>query len=97
MVAPLRYWVPSIAPSGMLFYDGAAFPAWRGDLFIGALAGTHVNRLVLDGTTVTLEERLLGGAGKRVRFVEQGPDGFIYFGIDDGEILRLVPASPSRD
>ena len=92
LTAPVHYWVPSIAPSGMTFYDGEAFPAWQGNLFVGALAGTHINRLVLDGTTVVTEERLLGSAGRRVRFVEQGPDGYLYFGGDDGEILRLVPA-----
>ena len=96
MEAPVHYWDPSIAPSGMLFYDGDAFPGWRGDLFIGALAGAHISRLVLDGTTVIDEERLLEDALRRVRFLEQGPDGYIYFGGDDGEILRLVPAQTSR-
>ncbi len=93
MVGPVHYWVPSIAPSGMLFYSGDAFPEWRGNVFLGALAGAHINRLVLDGTRVVEEERLLASAGKRVRFVEQSADGYIYFGIDDGEILRLVPAT----
>lgn len=92
LTGPIHYWVPSIAPSGMVFYDGDAFPDWRGNLFIGALAGTHINRLVLDGMSVVTEERLLGSEGRRVRFVEQGPDGYLYFGGDDGEILRLVPA-----
>lgn len=96
MEAPVHYWDPSIAPSGMMFYDGDAFPGWRGDLFIGALAGAHIRRLVLDGTTVIDEERLLKDAPRRVRFLEQGPDGYIYFGVDDGEILRLVPAQTSR-
>lgn len=96
MEAPIHYWDPSIAPSGMLFYDGEAFPGWRGDLFVGALAGAHISRLVLDGTTVINEEQLLKDAQRRIRFVEQGPDDYIYFGVDDGEILRLVPAQISR-
>lgn len=92
MVPPVHYWDPSIAPSGMTFYDGDAFPGWRGDLFIGALAGAHINRLVIDGHEVVAEERLLEDDLRRVRFVEQGPDDYLYFGVDDGEILRLVPA-----
>ena len=92
MVAPVHYWDPSIAPSGMTFYDGDAFPGWRGDLFIGALAGARISRLVIDGNEVVEEEHLLEDTLRRVRFVEQGPDDHLYFGVDDGEILRLVPA-----
>ena len=59
MEQPVKYWVPSIAPSGMAFYTGDLFPAWRGSLFIGALAGEMLVRLTLDGEKVTGEERLL--------------------------------------
>lgn len=92
--APLYYWVPSIAPSGMTFYDGEAFPAWKGNLFVGALAGQHLARLVLDGERVVGEERLLADLGARIRDVRTGPDGLIYVitDEDDGKILRLVPA-----
>jgi len=91
MEQPLYYWVPSIAPSGMEFYQGHAFSRWNGNLFVGALALTHINRLVIEGERVIHEERLLADKGWRVRFVEEGPDGYLYFGVDDGMIMRLVP------
>ena len=92
MQQPLLHWTPSIAPSGMAFYDGTAFPAWRGDLFVGALVGRHLRRLVLDGTRVVRQEMLLEGFG-RIRDVRQGPDGLLYLLTDerDGEMLRLEP------
>lgn len=92
MQQPLYYWVPSIAPSGASFYSGDAFPGWQGNLFNGALAFTHINRLVIEEGRVLHEERLLADRGWRVRFVEPGPDGALYFGVDDGMIMRLVPA-----
>lgn len=92
LVQPVYKYVPSIAPSDMLIYTGDAFPNWRGNLFIGALAQTHLNRLQLEGRTVVHEERLLEAFHWRVRLVEQGPDQFIYLGTDSGNIFRLVPA-----
>lgn len=94
VIEPVKVWIPSIAPSGMLFYSGEAFPAWRGSLFVGALSGQVLARLALDGDKVVDEERLLGGAGLRIRDVRQGPDGFIYL-LDErrGRILKLSPAS----
>jgi glucose/arabinose dehydrogenase len=91
---PVHYWDPSIAPSGMLFYTGDKFPAWRGSLFVGALASKLVSRLTLDGHKVTGEERMLQGLGERIRDVRQGPDGFVYLLTDasNGRILRLKPA-----
>ncbi len=91
MEPPVHTYVPSIAPSDMFFYTGSAFPEWRGDLFIGALALHHVNRLVIDGRRVVREVRLLEEQEWRIRCVEQGPDDLIYLGTDDGKILRLVP------
>jgi glucose/arabinose dehydrogenase len=93
MEQPLYYWDPVIAPSGMAFYTGAAFPAWKGSLFVGALAGRHLARLTLDGRRVVGEERLLADRG-RIRDVRVGPDGAIYVATDedDGAILRIVPA-----
>ncbi len=91
---PLYQWTPVIAPSGMIFYGGDAFPEWRGNLFVGGLASTALVRLELNGREVTHEERILDDAGKRIRDVAEGPDGAIYLVTDEdnGEILRLSPA-----
>lgn len=93
MEQPLVYWVPSIAPSGMIVYDGMRFPKWRGNLFIGALAGQHLHRLVIEEGKAVAQEGLLRGEG-RIREVAQGPDGYIYVLTDasDGRLLRLEPA-----
>ncbi len=94
MEQPIYHWTPSIAPSGMAFYTGDAFPGWRGNLFVGALALTHLNRLELDGEKVVKEERLLADLGHRIRDVRQGPDGALWLLTDatDGKVLRLTPA-----
>ena len=91
---PIHYWDPSIAPSGMAFYTGDRFPAWRGDLFIGALAEQVLVRLELDGDKITHEERLLSALDERIRDVRQGPDGLIWLLTDspEGRVLRLEPA-----
>ena len=87
---PIYFWVPSIAPSGMAFYTGNLFPDWRGNLFVGAMAGRHLVRLVLDGERVVAEEKLLEELDLRVREVRQGPDGALYvFGGDS--LLRITP------
>ena len=94
MEQPVQYWVPSIAPSGMAFYTGDLFPAWRGNLFVGALAGQLLVRLELDGDKVVKEERLLRDLRERIRDVRQGPDGALWLVTDSasGRILRLAPA-----
>ena len=91
---PAKYWVPSISPSGMAFYSGAAFPNWRGNLFTGGLNGQVLVRLVLEGDKVVREERLLEGKVGRIRDVRQGPDGRLYLLTDAaaGRLLRLDPA-----
>jgi len=95
MEQPVHYWVPSIAPSGMAFYEGDAFPEWQGDLFVGALKDQLLARLELDGERVVGEERLLENAIGRIRDVEVGPDGFLYLLTDesDGGLYRLEPAA----
>jgi glucose/arabinose dehydrogenase len=94
MEQPLKYWVPSIAPSGMTFYSGDLFASWRGGLFLGALAGQVLVRLELDGEKVVNEERLLQQLRERIRDVREGPDGALWLATDSssGRILRLVPA-----
>ncbi len=90
---PVYYWDPVIAPSGMLFYTGDLFPAWQGSLFVGGLAVERLVRLDVEGDHITGEERLLPELVRRVRDVEQGPEGAIYLLTDlsRGKILKLVP------
>jgi glucose/arabinose dehydrogenase len=75
----------------MMFYTGEQFPAWKGNLFVGALAGQALVRLVLDGSHVVAEERLLQDLKRRIRDVRQGPDGAVYVLAGD-TLLRLTPA-----
>ena len=96
MEQPAYYWDPVIAPSGMMFYTGNLFPAWRGSLFIGGLATTNLVRLDIKGDRVVSEERLLKDLQpkpERIRDVRQGPEGAIYVLTDNpqGRILKLVP------
>jgi len=90
---PVYYWDPSIAPSGMAFYTGNLFPAWKGNLFVGALNGVHLSRLVLDGDRVVAEEKLLNKDYDRFRDVREGPDGALYVMTDSpsGRIMRITP------
>ena len=94
MEQPRHYWTPSIAPSGMTFYDGTRFPAWRGNFFVGALKFRLLARLQVRGGTIIHEERLLEGVLGRIRDVRTGPDGYIYLltDQDDGVLARLEPA-----
>lgn len=93
MEQPLHVWAPSIAPSGMAFYQGDRFPRWRGDLFVGALKDQMLVRLRFDGEKRVKEERLLKGVLGRIRDVRAGPDGYLYLLTDspDGVIARLEP------
>jgi len=90
---PLKVWVPSIAPSGMTFVDSPRFPAWQGNLLVGALRGQMLVRLELRDETVAREERLLEGELGRIRDVRSAPDGFIYLLTDNAErsLVRLEP------
>ena len=92
----MHHWTPSIAPSGMAFYTGAAFPGWKDNLFVGSLKFQYLARLVLDGSRVVTEERLLEDQFGRIRDVRQGPDGLLYVltDEDDGRLVRLQP--PAR-
>jgi aldose sugar dehydrogenase len=90
---PIYYWDPVIAPSGMQFYTGDAFPSWRGSLFVGGLVSQRLVRLVLKDDRVVGEEHLLADRGRRVRDVRQGPDGALYVVTDeaDGELWKITP------
>ena len=96
MEQPVVYWVPSIAPSGMAFYQGDKFPKWTGDLFVGALAKTHLRRLRLEGDKVVEQEQLLGDLDERIRDVRSGPDGYLYVVTDDSRNGRVLSAGTRR-
>jgi glucose/arabinose dehydrogenase len=93
MEQPLYYWVPSIAPSGMVFYSGDRYPGWQGNLLVGSLKFSLLARLTLKGNEVVAEERLLEDAIGRIRDVQQGPDGYLYLLTDEGDggLYRLDP------
>ena len=97
-VDPVYYWDPVIAPSGAQFYTGAAFPAWRGNLFVGALKDRELVRLRVEKGRVTGEERLLSERQQRIRDVRQGPDGALYVVTDgaNGEVWKISPRAASR-
>ncbi|MBU3078791.1 PQQ-dependent sugar dehydrogenase [Sphingomonas quercus] len=90
---PVYYWDPTIAPSGITFYSGKLIPEWSGNLFVGALAGQHLARLVMRNGHVVGEERLLQDRRQRIRDVVEGPDGALWVLTDsnDGQLLRLAP------
>ncbi|MGY8786228.1 MAG: PQQ-dependent sugar dehydrogenase [Pseudomonadales bacterium] len=90
---PLTYWVPSIAPSGLAIYDGAAFPQWQGDLFIGALVDQEVRHLKMESGKIVSEAPVFSEINARIRDVRVGPDGFLYIltDSDSGKVLRVVP------
>jgi glucose/arabinose dehydrogenase len=95
MEQPAHVWVPSIGISGAMFYTGDKFPQWKGNLFVGGLAGQRLERLTLQGTTVTMRESLVPGMG-RIRDVRQGLDGFIYLVTEDRDgkptpVYRMEP------
>ncbi len=96
MEQPVYYWDPVIAPSGMLFYTGDAFPDWQGSILIGTLRPGLLVRLKHEDGRDTGEERYLGDLGERIRDVRQGPDGRLYLLTDsrDGRILQVLPAAP---
>ncbi len=97
-IEPLYHWNPSIAPSGMIFYTGAAFPEWKGDVFVGGLKCMCLVRLDIKDGKVIKEERLLTDMKRRIRDVRQGPDGAIYLltDSDDGHVLKVEPAIPEK-
>jgi aldose sugar dehydrogenase len=98
MEQPLYYWDPVIGPSGMAFYTGNLFPAWKGSLFVGGHQTTDLVRLTLDGDKVVGEERLLTDLQpkrERIRDVRQGPDGALYL-LTDSQTARIVKLVPKK-
>ena len=102
MELPAVLWVPSIAPSGLAFYDGDRFPDWKGNLFAGSLRfgglprTGHLERIVLNDAGQELRrEWLLAELRQRIRDVRQGPDGLLYVltDADDGAVLRIEPVA----
>ncbi|NNK40026.1 MAG: PQQ-dependent sugar dehydrogenase, partial [Winogradskyella sp.] len=89
MEQPLHYWDPSIAPSGMAFINSNKYGDWNGNLLVGSLKFQYLDRCVIKDKKVVKEERLLDGVG-RVRSVEQGPDGYIYVGVENVGIVKLL-------
>jgi aldose sugar dehydrogenase len=93
---PKLHWVPSIAPTSLLFYSGNLFPQWKGDALIGSLAGKALIHVRVRGDKATAIEQW--DMGQRIRFVGQGPDGAVYL-LEDGKnarLLRLTPAQTRR-
>lgn len=82
---------PSIAPSGLAFYTGDKFPEWKGNVFLGALAGQALWRVVLNaqGDAEVSREKLFADLKERIRCVRQGPDGWLYVLTDSGKLIRI--------
>ena len=94
MEQPLHYWVPSIAPSGIVFLTSDRYgAAWKGNLFIGSLKFRYLDRIELKNGKVEAEHKLLEDVGQRIRDVRQGPDGLLYVVTDeqDGRLIRVAP------
>jgi len=90
--APVKVYIPSIAPGSLIYYAGDALPGWKGNLLSGALKLRHINRIVLDRDGLFLkEERILEDLDERIRALTQSPQGLIYFTTDSGKIYRISP------
>jgi glucose/arabinose dehydrogenase len=102
MDMPEMFWSPVISPSSMIFYDGDKFPAWKGNLLVGALTTKEIKRITFTakGRPGRAQESLLSEMGSRIRDLVQGPDGFLYLATetrindssDRGTVLRVEPA-----
>lgn len=91
MTQPIHYWVPSIAPSGMAFISSDIYGSdWKGSVLVGSLKFQYLERLAMDGNTVTKREKLMPDLG-RVRDVKEGPDGLIYVAVEGKGVYKLVP------
>ena len=91
MEQPITYYIPSISPSGISFYHGDKFSDWKGNLFVAALSGQQLRRLVIENHRVVHQEALLTHLKWRFRHVREGLDGYLYFSTDDGRLVRMMP------
>ena len=88
-VKPPISWNPVISPSGITFYQGTRIPEWENNLFIGALSGQHIARLVIRNNKVVGEERLLASEKQRFRDITLGKDGALYAITDAGRLYKI--------
>ncbi len=90
MEQPIHYWTPSIAPSGMAFVTSDVYPEFKDNLLVGSLKFQYLDLAILDGNKIIEEKKLIEGLG-RVRSIEQGPDGYIYVGVENVGIVKIIP------
>ena len=90
MTQPFYYWIPSIAPSGMAFSTSNIYEGWKGNLFVGSLKFQYLERLVIENEKVIKREKILNNIG-RVRNVVEGPDGYMYLGVEGKGIVKILP------
>jgi len=90
MTQPFYYWIPSIAPSGMAFSTSNIYEGWKGNLFVGSLKFQYLERLVIENEKVIKREKILNNIG-RVRNVVEGPDGYMYLGVEGKGIVKIIP------
>lgn len=91
MEQPILYWDPSIAPAGMTFVTSDKYPGWEGDLLVASLKFSYIAHLDVEGNEILEETKLVEGVG-RIRAIEEGPDGYIYFTAEGDGVYRLVPS-----
>lgn len=89
MEQPVYYYDPVISPSGITFYNSDVIPEWKNNLFISALSGSHIARLIIENDKVVGEERLLGAESQRFRDITQGKDDALYAVTDQGRLYRI--------
>ena len=91
MEQPVVSWVPAPAVSAVAVYSGKAFPRWKGSLFVGSLKQKTLYRVVVRADRAVLQETILTDVD-RIRDVAEGPEGYLYFLTDSGDLFRIVPA-----
>lgn len=90
MTQPVYYWNPSMSPGSIAFYNSSVISEWKGNLFVGALSGSHIARLVIKNDKIVGEERLLENRGERFRDLVEGKDGALYAITDNGNLFKIA-------